>query len=745
MQPSILLPLLGVLLTGTPFAQSPDGSFQPPSPDAVGVLHDVDADGILWSLGATYKASFAADGVQFIPFFGSEAPRNFPVEFALARATAGGAPISLVPDAPTTREGDVVAIHRGGLVEQYRLEPKGMEQMFRIDRLPSRGELRLEVAVRSELKMRADSGGLRFDGALGSVQMGRAIAIDAGGETIDVEMRPSEGGYTFVVPSAFMESAELPLWVDPVVSTINFQSSIYAQSQPDIAYLPDEESYTVTYESQFSSGDGDVFVDFYDIDGGFSFRTTVDFTGQDWCQPAIATNSRDNIFTVVASVDDQFPARRILARTWQNGAMAQARTVSDPSSTFDCAWPDVSGADSWGGNFVVAWEREESPGSLHTIRRTFLSFAGIVLANPTTVLSQPGVRYSKPRLSNSAGQSRLFGNWRVVLVATRFDDVSVSSVARVLNGLSASSVTGFFGLPAFGSEQSMPVASSLLDGPGSERLYAVAYTAQFSSDTDIALALMRGTTVVDTMNLSIEEGDFLRDETLPSITTDGNRFFVGYAHDIGGNNLQPHFAVVNVVGEELVLIEGRTRASTGSDIQAVGEIFLRGDSGREQTRAAFVWTGFDGLTDIRGAVLESQDAIQDGFGTACRALDTENGAPAWIAMTGSGSIGAPHQLTLMGMTANQFGYVLVSQTTASVTFPGGSAGRLCLGGDVGRMVDQVMGTGSDGWFAVNVDTLAVAQPTGSVSILPGQTWYFQGWFRDSGSSNFTDSVGAVFQ
>jgi hypothetical protein len=31
------------------------------------------------------------------------------------------------------------------------------------------------------------------------------------------------------------------------------------------------------------------------------------------------------------------------------------------------------------------------------------------------------------------------------------------------------------------------------------------------------------------------------------------------------------------------------------------------------------------------------------------------------------------------------------------------------------------------------------------SVLPGETWHFQAWFKDGASSNFTDGLSVLFQ
>ena len=86
-----------------------------------------------------------------------------------------------------------------------------------------------------------------------------------------------------------------------------------------------------------------------------------------------------------------------------------------------------------------------------------------------------------------------------------------------------------------------------------------------------------------------------------------------------------------------------------------------------------------------------------------------------------------------------------------VAGPGGSQGTLCLGGAIGRYVGpgQIVNSGSTGEITLAIDLTQTPQPTGLVSVQPGETWNFQAWYRDaiggSATSNFTDGLSITFQ
>ena len=77
---------------------------------------------------------------------------------------------------------------------------------------------------------------------------------------------------------------------------------------------------------------------------------------------------------------------------------------------------------------------------------------------------------------------------------------------------------------------------------------------------------------------------------------------------------------------------------------------------------------------------------------------------------------------------------------------GGSQGTLCLGGNVGRFNMQIVNSGPSGAFEIDVDTTNIPGLPPS-NVQAGDTWTFQGWYRDanpSNTSNFTDAVRVTF-
>lgn len=135
------------------------------------------------------------------------------------------------------------------------------------------------------------------------------------------------------------------------------------------------------------------------------------------------------------------------------------------------------------------------------------------------------------------------------------------------------------------------------------------------------------------------------------------------------------------------------------------------------------------------------------------AVPNSTGASARAAAIGS-VFASANELTLRAteLPAGTFAFFLASQTV-SLTFPvTGSAGRLCLGSGIGRIIGpgQIQWSGASGTISVPVDVQRLPTPNGLVAAAAGQTWSFQAWFRDTlpngaGTSNFTNAVSVSFQ
>lgn len=139
---------------------------------------------------------------------------------------------------------------------------------------------------------------------------------------------------------------------------------------------------------------------------------------------------------------------------------------------------------------------------------------------------------------------------------------------------------------------------------------------------------------------------------------------------------------------------------------------------------------------------ESVAILGTGF---CSSLLNSSGQFAEITVSGSSFFEKQDvRLFASRMPQNEFGYFLTSPTSQGGFTPPGSSGLICLGTGIARFDGQVQNSGASGSFEIVVDTQNI--PSSPVtSIMAGDTWYWQGWFRDGATSNFTRGRIVQFQ
>lgn len=155
-------------------------------------------------------------------------------------------------------------------------------------------------------------------------------------------------------------------------------------------------------------------------------------------------------------------------------------------------------------------------------------------------------------------------------------------------------------------------------------------------------------------------------------------------------------------------------------------------------------TGVATFITALGAELYAADLVETReLGLSfCAAQPNSLGRPAKILAYGSGDVG--DNLVRLGCSDLPFhtsGYFLVSRTSGNVPNAGGSAGTLCLGGNIGRLSQQVTNSGPYGWVSIQLDLTNIPTPVGPTSATAGTTWYFTHWYRDTWpttTSNFSN-------
>ncbi|MEL6714126.1 MAG: hypothetical protein AAFP86_10145 [Planctomycetota bacterium] len=130
----------------------------------------------------------------------------------------------------------------------------------------------------------------------------------------------------------------------------------------------------------------------------------------------------------------------------------------------------------------------------------------------------------------------------------------------------------------------------------------------------------------------------------------------------------------------------------------------------------------------------------------CTSNPNSSGASAVLSGSGSSSLTlADLTLDATGMPPSQFCLFFFGDGDDFVPGFAGSEGNLCVGGSLFRLNNFIQSTGATGTASLAVPFTGL--PTGA-SIDPGETWYYQTWFRDVvggvQTSNTTTAVEVTF-
>jgi hypothetical protein len=134
----------------------------------------------------------------------------------------------------------------------------------------------------------------------------------------------------------------------------------------------------------------------------------------------------------------------------------------------------------------------------------------------------------------------------------------------------------------------------------------------------------------------------------------------------------------------------------------------------------------------------------------CSTNPNSSGATAVIAALGSTAVADDFLRLRATQTAvNHVGLFIMSQNQGFVPFFNGSQGNLCLSAPIVRLTHTPGSVSSSGPQGILHLRLGLNTLPSGVMILPGQTWHFQAWFRDTvasqPTSNTSDAVSVTFQ
>jgi hypothetical protein len=358
--------------------------------------------------GADYRVVFSNGAMEFTPALGSKAPRTQTLRLR-AQHVRRGLDVVAGADgqAPAQRDGNTVSFVHPGFVERYQVRPEGVELSLVFERRPAGdGDLIVAVAVETGLALRSDSAlEVRYaDGELGGVRIGGVTGIAADGRRQAGALRLSGAQLELVLPQAFVDAADYPLVVDPLIST-DFTlapASSWSEMSPDAAYDEGVGQWLVAWQRSFSSGDAEIRCQRVNILGGLVGTTLfLTATAGHAAAPTVASTNLSNRYLVawqqaptVFGQYDIYCAAVNLDGTF-TAAVPVATTASDEVS------PQAAGEfTNVDDDVLLVWW---APGAAMACQISLPAGTGNPVPFDTTILYAGTVGYGSPRISKSGG------------------------------------------------------------------------------------------------------------------------------------------------------------------------------------------------------------------------------------------------------------------------------------------------------------------------------------------------------
>jgi hypothetical protein len=504
--------------------------------DPAQVYFDEPGDGSIAARGKSYTAAFDSRGASFIPLFGADAPRDYPVRFRLESASSGDAPVPLALDVPPARAQRRITFERGVITELFELSPEGVEQEFVIAHALGQGDMRLRIGVETELEERARSdeqgeqGGVEFANERGSVRYSRAEAFDADGHRVAVTTAWVDGAIDLRIDARDLADVRFPLTIDPLIFSFAITNGTTESFWPDVAYDFSTDRFIVVYQEKLSAVSYQLWASEFTSGGGFvAGSTQMIASGVTEFSPAhVANNNSANQFLIVWESKPLLGLQTIYGRTYAAATFALGTTFTiSPLDGVGRFNPDVGGDTQDVGTtyFCVVWEKLTSS-AVHTIEAQLVNPNG-TLAGAAFPIDGSSAINSVPRVSKSDGQAPLASMAWTIVWQRQFNPTDHDIWAAQVNK------TGAVTLPPFpidggGADDTNPAVSSVVGGQGTApREYLVTFERNIAGRHDIIGALRQGIAVINEQDLtSLEQGTSAADNTLPSVETDGASFVV---------------------------------------------------------------------------------------------------------------------------------------------------------------------------------------------------------------------------
>jgi hypothetical protein len=721
-------------------------------------------DDALWVHGANWKASFTRDGATFIPFFGSKAPRDFPVSFRVESARRGAAAIALSAPEGVQRAGDRVELDRGALVERYDLSPSQLEQSFVFAHVPEAdGDLVVRLRVDTELVAHAAADGVDLANELGRVHYGGAKVVDAAGRERTLESRIDAGAIELSVPADFVRGATLPITIDPVILVFGVDETGYNDYAPDIAFDALSDNYIIVYEEEYSATDHDVYAMLISGSTNVVAQAYIDSSTQDWREPSVADNALNSEYLVAASVTVPLSSGwNIFGRTIHANNLVQGAVFQiNESLGYDMFHPVVGGDGTYAAPvyYLVAFQRNYASDDTDILAR-LVAPGGTNVGSTIYISNSSGTLDYTPHISKSDGNPPS-GSQEWTVVWSRVKTPSDWDVYGAQLFWDGTVTAGPYAIDTSTNDDRDVHVSPVLDGTANfiERPHMLTLTR---NNGDIVYSVWRGANYITSGYLSDLEQDGYAGELQWSsaVETDGHKFAIAYTESYQGtSDMDTWLTTVELAGTQVVPSEVHQMLGFTSYIESAPAIASRHSGGGGEWDFWVTWQtlvppSYSG--DIDAAVYSAPvftsicnpgiDATPCPCGNAPLAYHgCENSAStggAVLAGTGAASTDTV-TLTASGMLPHATAVFL--QGTTYLGWQGGVSfgdGVRCIGGTLVRLATKAASSGiaifpGAGDASIKQTSSAHGNPIGA-----GVQRFYQTYYRDP--ANFACAGGATF-
>jgi hypothetical protein len=688
----------------------------------------------------------------------------------LSEITAGGAALAFDAGARPAHHDGRVVFDRGSVDEVYVVEPGSIEQQFVLESVPTRGEVVVRLAVETALAGSTVADGFDFSCEWGRVHYGRATAIDAAGRELALESALDGGAIEIRVPADFVASAELPLVIDPVVTSFAAEMGSITSLSPDISHAIGGY-LLLSWEEIYNATDHDVYAVLSDGAGNLSYGGYIDYTTTYWAHPRSAHLYVGDRFLVAAEVGDPSGAARTVwgvVRDAFLGFSSAQFQISEPGAFGEQLHPDV-GADPYPfapSYFCVVWERVYAANDRDVHARLFdengAPATGTIYVDNSAVTLD-----TEPVISKTNDGSTWNIAWQREAAPGDHDIWG----ARMSWSGSVSSPP-FPISTYYGFDEANPAVCGPIQGTSR---YLVAFTGDYGTDRDVLLSLLDGSTsLAGFYDLSVAEGAYyLQDQIEPALDSNGRHFNCSYSELYSTSTVDYDLYTVELlpVGNSLQLREPHTNISFSPAPDRAAQIVCH-ESGDWNTTSVTYWTIWNaldltlgasdncyvaGYVGIEGGPVSyfcggtpSNCPCGNGPSNGAGCSNSYNASGAYLVASGAASTAAD-SLTMYYGGMPPLRSALLFQGQSLINFGYGNPfgdGLRCTGAPVYRFpVRMSDATGAAAYGYAIGDT-----PISWVAGVPfyGGTFYYQVWYRDTApfctaaGTNFTNAANVTW-